>query len=126
MLNNIKGDLSLENIQKNNLIGISLTKIRNYSSIRNKILDQIMESISGRSESNEGVEYEEDLAETAEEYGEMPTDRPVHKKLIHGESRKPDVKQENFSDDLMEVNKPVTKYNSNEPIAYEGNEFSYL
>ena len=119
MLNNIKGDLSLENIQKNNLIGISVAKIRNYSSIRSKIIEQIMESLSGKSESVEGVEYEEDLAETANE-----DERPLSKRLVHGESRLQN--KESFDNDLMEVNKATPKYNSNEPIPYEGTEFSYV
>jgi hypothetical protein len=122
MLNNIKGDLSLENIQKNNLIGISIAKIRNYSSIRSKIIEQIMESLSGKSESVEGVEYEEDLAETANE--EEFDERPLSKRLIHGETRKQN--KESFDNDLMEVNKITPQYNSNEPIPYEGNEYSYV
>lgn len=122
ILNNIKGDLSLENIQKNNLIGISVTKIRNYSSIRSKIIEQIMESLSGKSDNVEGVEYEEDLAETANE--EELDELPLNKRLVHGESAQ--LNKESFSNDLMEVNKVTPQYNSNEPIPYEGTEFSYV
>mgnify|MGYP001304959307 CR=1 FL=1 len=49
---------------ENRLIEVSLAKIRNYPSIRSKILEQIMENINGQTgELNESLDYEEDLAE---------------------------------------------------------------
>jgi hypothetical protein len=65
VLNNLKGDLNLQNIIDNNLIQISITKIKNYSSVKQKIKEQILESINNQKpEAEESLEYQEDLAQT--------------------------------------------------------------
>jgi len=109
IINNLKGDISLKNIIDNNLISISIAKIRTYPSIRTKIIEQIMENINGESHypnnTEEHLEYEEDLAQlinTTEEHNNKPND--------------------NRPNDNPNNNKP----NDNNPFAYEGNEFSYI
>jgi len=100
ILNNLKGDLDFKSIVENKLIGISLTKIRNYPSVRIKIIEQIMESINGpNGEMNESLDYEEDLAETVNTIEEQKEETPVIKHNVD---------------------------NTNQPSAYEGGEFSYL
>jgi len=117
MLNNIKGDLSLDNIINNNLIDISIAKIKHYSSIRSKILEQILDSISGDNYNvEESLEYQEDLADTVENKVEL--------KHNHVEERS--EVEKNVIEELSEVNNIVPKYNSSGPIPYEGNEFSYI
>ena len=100
IINNLKDDLSLKNIIENNLITISIAKIRSYASIRTKIIEQIMENINGESNyqnnTEEHLEYEEDLAQTINTPEE----------------------NNNKSND--------NKSNMEQPLAYEGNEFSYI
>ena len=101
ILNNLKGDLDFKNIIENRLIEVSLAKIRNYPSIRTKILEQIMESINGQSdEINASLDYEEDLAETVNTIDE---EQP-----------------ENVEPNLAPSSNVV------QPEAYEGNEYSYI
>lgn len=66
VLNNLKGDLTLQNIIDNNLIQISISKIKNYSSVKLKIKEQILESINSKHQNQEeSLEYQQDLAEIA-------------------------------------------------------------
>ena len=109
MLNNIKGDLTLENIIKNNLISISISKIKKYSSIRNKIIEQIMENLNDRVNLDESVEYQEDLAETVEYQEDL--------------AESVDYKEE-FTESLDKNESEKNKIS--EPLPYEGNEFSYF
>ena len=108
VINNLKGDLDFKNIVENKLIEISLAKIRNYSSIRTKIIEQIMESINGENEiNNESLDYEEDLAETVNTIDEDRYDEERYQEETHQESER---KSNNYS----------------QPEAYEGNEYSYI
>lgn len=94
VLNNLKGDLNLQHIIDNNLIQISISKIKNYSSVKQKIIDQILESTNNQKpEAEESLEYQEDLAKSV-----SPT---------------------------MSLSPKEVKSQDN-PLAYEGIEFSYL
>ena len=96
VLNNLRGDLTLKDIIDKKLIHISIAKIQNYSSVKQKIKEQILENISGvQQNQDKNIEYQEDLAETI------------------SSSSSPRV-------NLKEKNK------NNQPLAYEGLEFSYL
>ena len=82
VINNLKGDLNFKNIVENKLIEISLNKIRTYSSIRTKIIEQIMESIYGNMEElNESLDYQEDLAETINTIEEENVNVPENNEL---------------------------------------------
>ena len=102
VINNLKGDLNLKNIVENNLIQISIAKIQSYSSIRSKIIEQIIENIHGENlgHTEENLDYQEDLAETA---------------------NAPSVNSEQ-----VEENEKPNQMESVQPLAYEGNEYSYL
>ena len=75
VINNIKGNLNINNIVQNNLIQISMQKIKKYVQIKNKIIEQILENLNDDSnlitlsegftnsaENNGILEYNEDLA----------------------------------------------------------------
>ena len=96
ILSNLTNQLEFENIIKNNLISISINKIKAHPSIRKKIIEQIQENISidNSHNLNHNVDYEEDLAET----GTASTNSTENKE----------------------------EYNKSGFTAYEGTEFSFL
>lgn len=101
IISNLKGDLTLKHIMENNLIQISISKIKSHSSVRIKITEQILENINEYGKTSKGnnqVNYQEDLADTI--------DSPV----------KPD---------LTQTESPKQKQND-EIAAYEGGEYSFL
>jgi hypothetical protein len=89
IVSNFQGQLSIENILEKNLIPISITKSQQYEMVRNKLKEQIIESIQGKNEEHKS-DFELDLA-----------------------------KNENNSE-LKE------SFESLDPNAYEGGEFTYL
>lgn len=61
IISNFQGQLSIENILEKNLIPISITKAQQYGMVKNKLREQIVESLQGKSlESN--TTFEKDLA----------------------------------------------------------------
>ena len=89
IVSNFQGQLSIENILEKNLIPISITKAQQYEMVRNKLKEQIIESIQGKNEEHKS-DFELDLA-----------------------------KNENKTE-LKE------SFDSMDPGAYEGCEFTYL
>lgn len=89
IVSNFQGQLSIENILEKNLIPISITKSQQYEMVRNKLKEQIIESIQGKNEEHKS-DFELDLA-----------------------------KNENKT----ELKEP---FDSMDPGAYEGGEFTYL
>lgn len=70
MINTFKNQLSFEEIIKNNLIEVSLIKIKNHPVIKKKIIEQIMEIKNNNTEEDsdeiniDSSEFERDLADT--------------------------------------------------------------
>jgi hypothetical protein len=89
IVSNFQGQLSIENILEKNLIPISITKAQQYEMVRNKLREQIIESIQGKSMGSKS-DYEQDLAKS---------------------ENKNSIKE---------------SFESTEPGAYEGDEFTYL
>lgn len=58
---NFQGQLSIENILEKNLIPISITKAQQYEMVRNKLREQIIESLQGKTPDSR-TDYEQDLA----------------------------------------------------------------
>jgi hypothetical protein len=89
IVSNFQGQLSIENILEKNLIPISITKAQQYEMVRNKLREQIIESIQGKNMGSKS-DYEQDLARS---------------------ENKINIKE---------------SFQSSEPSAYEGGEFTYL
>ena len=89
IVSNFQGQLSIENILEKNLIPISITKAQQYEMVRNKLKEQIIESIQGKTMEQKS-DFEQDLAKN-----EVKTN-------------------------LKE------SFESVDPGAYEGGEFTYL
>ena len=89
IVSNFQGQLSIENILEKNLISISINKARQFEMVRNKLKEQIIESIQGKTMEQKS-DFEQDLAKN-----EVKTN-------------------------LKE------SFESVDPGAYEGGEFTYL
>ena len=61
IISNFQGQLSIENILEKNLIPISIVKAQQYEMVRNKLREQIIESLQGKT-SDYQTDYEQDLA----------------------------------------------------------------
>ena len=100
IINTFKGDLDINNIIQNKLIDISLAKIKNYPSVKQKIKEQILENLGKKYVEEKNMDYEEDLAETAT----ISTSSP--------NSPLPENKESKSKNESIQ--------------AYEGCEFSYI
>jgi len=89
IVSNFQGQLSIENILEKNLIPISITKAQQFEMVRNKLKEQIIESIQGKN-MEQKYDFEQDLAKN---------------------EIKPNLKE---------------SFESIDPSAYEGGEFTYL
>ena len=89
IVSNFQGQLNIENILEKNLIPISITKAQQFEMVRNKLKDQIIESIQGKT-MEQKYDFEHDLAKN---------------------EIKPNLKE---------------SFESVDPCAYEGGEFTYL
>jgi hypothetical protein len=115
IINTIKGNLSLDNIIKNNLIQVSMNKMSSknpyYSFVKNKIIEQIVENISNTT--NPSSEYKEDLAnnisneQNNESFNDINND-------VSNEPSELDAFNTNYNSD----NK-ITSSNSNEFESFE-------
>ena len=117
IINNIKGNLTINNIVENNLIQISMQKIKKYSVIKNKIIEQILENMNDESnlitlsegftnsaENNGILEYNEDLA-----MSDINDDHRIQK-----ENTKVNNEPSNFNEHLKETdNNGIIGYTSN-------------
>jgi len=63
IVSNFLGQLSMENIIDKNLISISISKAQQYEMVRNKLREQIMEGLTGKSTPS-GSDFETDLAKS--------------------------------------------------------------
>ena len=133
IINCIKGNLSLKNIVDNNLIQVSVSKIKKYSIIKNKITDQIMANLNESNNENfsnsdieltEGLEYKEDLAKS--EYTNNVNDNMIssnqNNTMNSIESNEPKFEQPN---EIKESNNFNTFQNSNDGLnAFEQSGYS--
>jgi len=89
IVSNFQGQLSIENILEKNLISISINKAQQFEMVRNKLKEQIIESIQGKTMEQKS-DFEQDLAKNE------------------------------IKNNLKE------SFESVDPGAYEGGEFTYL
>jgi hypothetical protein len=61
IISNFQGQLSIENILEKNLIQISIAKAQQYDMVRNKLREQIVETLQGKESGNKS-DFEQDLA----------------------------------------------------------------
>lgn len=62
IISNFNGDIALADIINQDLISISITKIKKYKMVKNKIKEQIINSLNSKKLTNKNMEYQQDLA----------------------------------------------------------------
>jgi len=124
IINNIKGNLTINNIVDNNLIQISMQKIKKYTVIKNKIVEQILENLNDDShlitlsegftnsaENNGILEYNEDLA--------MSDNNEDHK--IQRENNLEIYENKENTTLNQPINEPVESINTDGILGYTNN-----
>jgi hypothetical protein len=106
---NFAGQMSIDNILEKKLIQISVTKAKNHELVKNKLREQIIENLYGKTMQPTDNNFERDLAlGTSNNQALVP---------------RIDFASESFSDTFQHF----TGTNNNGEIdAYDGSDFSYL
>lgn len=105
---NFSGQMSVDNILDKNLIQISVAKALRYEVVQNKLREQIMENLYGKSVSKTQTIFEQDLARNS----------------LDNNNSHVDFTSENFSDTFEHFSNQSSTSNNIE--AYDGSDFSYL
>jgi len=106
---NFSGQMSIENILEKNLIQISVAKSRNYEVVQNKLREQIMENLYGKSVTKVQTSFEQDLARIS----------------ANNTGGRIDFTSEQFSD-TFEHFSDQSQSGSINIEAYDGSDYSYL
>jgi hypothetical protein len=134
IISNFQGQLSIENILEKNLIPISITKAQQYEMVKNKLREQIIESLQNKLIESK-TDYEQDLADntttTTTKYNQKPNQKLNQKPNQKQDQDLDDDDDENktdYEEDLVNNNKITTKesFEHTDPDAYEGTEYTYL
>ena len=105
---NFSRQLTIDNILDKNLIQISVAKSRNHEVVRNKLREQIMENIYGKSVKKVQTNFEQDLA----------------KNSISDDKGSIDFTSGQFSDTFQHFSSNSQNNDDIEP--FDNNTFSYL
>ena len=101
--------MSIDNILEKNLIQISVAKSRSYEVVQNKLREQIMENLYGKSVTKVQTSFEQDLA----------------RNTFNDNSGRVDFTSEQFSD-TFEHFSDQSQSGSVNIEAYDGSDYSYL
>lgn len=106
---NFSGQMSIDNILEKNLIQISVSKARSYEVVQNKLREQIIENLYGKSVTNVQTSFEQDLA----------------RNIAGSNNSRVDFSSEQFTD-TFEHFSDQSQSGGNVIEAYDGSDFSYL
>ena len=123
IISNFKGQLSIENILEKNLIPISITKAQQYEMVKNKLREQIIESLQNKLTESK-TDYEEDLADNTN----TNTTKTKYNQT-QNQTQDDNENKSDYEEDLVNnKNKITTKesFEHTDPDAYEGTEYTYL
>jgi hypothetical protein len=109
---NFSGQMTMQNILNKDLIRISIHKARTHEVVRNKLREQIMDVLHGKSSSNIPTNYEEDLAKNNSGNNNS------------GRNAVTSLKSENFRDTFEHFSD--NRDNGNEISAYDSSSYSYI
>lgn len=105
---NFSGQMTLQNILDKDLIRISITKAKSHEVVKNKLRDQIMEVLYGKSFNTVQTNYEKDLAKNG---------------IKSVENKPVSLKSDNFRDTFEHFS---DNKNNNEISAYDNSSYSYI
>lgn len=114
---NFSGQMSIENILNKNLIQISIAKSRNYELVQNKLREQIMENLYGKSVTKVQTNFERDLAMNGIDNNFNETSNTDTNSRI-------DFTSDNFTDNFEHFTNNTNEKNN--IAAYDGSDYSYL
>jgi hypothetical protein len=118
---NFSGQMTMKEILDKDLIRISITKAKTHEVVRNKLKEQIMEVIYGKSFSKIQTNYEEDLAKNGLEISKNNKNPTNH--FVKNETMT--LKSDNFRDTFQHfIDSDDT--NNNEINAYDSSNYSYI
>ena len=121
---NFIGQMSIQNILDKNLIQISVAKAKAHELVQNKLREQIMENIYGKSFTKIQNNFEKDLAKNGIETRNLSIDlKSVPVSSVDSRNGDIDFKSEHFSDTFMHF---ANESKSNDIDAYTGSDYSYL
>ncbi len=106
---NFSGQMSIDNILEKNLIQISVSKARSYEVVQNKLREQIIENLYGKSVTNVQTSFEQDLA----------------RNIGGSNNSRVDFSSEQFTDTFEHFSEQ-SQSGGNVIEAYDGSDFSYL
>ncbi len=110
--------MSIQNILDKNLIQISVAKAKAHELVQNKLREQIMENIYGKSFTKIQNNFEKDLAKNG-----IDDLKSVPVSSVDSRNGDIDFKSEHFSDTFMHF---ASESKSNDIDAYTGSDYSYL
>jgi hypothetical protein len=116
---NFSGQMSMQNILDKDLIRISITKAKSHEVVKNKLRDQIMEVLYGKSINTPKTNFEKDSASNkiSSNKNSTPTNNDYTKPMS--------LKSENFTDTFEHFSDEV-KPNTNELGTYDSSSYSYI
>jgi hypothetical protein len=118
---NFSGQMTMKEILDKDLIRVSVTKAKTHEVVRNKLKEQIMEVIYGKSFSKIQTNYEEDLAKNGLETSKNNKNSTKH----FAKNETITLKSDNFRDTFQHfIDSDDT--NNNEINAYDSSNYSYI
>ena len=112
---NFTGQMSLENILEKRLIQISVAKAKTHELVQTKFREQINENLYGKKPTNIENNFEKDLAK--------PNNSESPK--VSSQVEKFDFQNDGFKDTFEHFSE-TSKDGQNEPLGYDGSDYSYL
>ena len=107
---NLSGQISIEDILNKDLIKISIIKAKSHEVVRNKLKEQIIEVLYGKTNNKVQTNYEEDLSKNNKPV--LSNNKPVS------------LKSDNFRDTFEHFSDNM--FNNNEINGYDSSNYSYI
>ena len=115
---NFSGQMTLQNILDKDLIRISITKAKSHEVVKNKLKEQIMEILYGKSFNKIQTNYEKDLVKNNISPNNKPTNIQNNETIT--------IKSDGFRDTFQHFSDNMNNNNSNEIGAFDNSSYSYI
>jgi len=124
---NFSGQMTMKEILDKDLIKISITKAKSHEVVKNKLREQIMEVLYGKSFSKVQTNYEQDLAKNGiTSNGKSTNAIPSKNNSSSNRNETITLKSEGFRDTFQHFSDGTNNSNNNDIGAYDNNSYSYI